>query len=117
MHLLDRLYGDSASEGPLPSGWEGTFIGSAQEVTWGALSTEVGRYLKSKGLIPTDQVTSFTEDELKAIGPLAGKLLGSNSRPTPTRARRDLGWNPSCPTAAHSVAGDVENYLRETGKI
>lgn len=115
--LLSKLYGSSTSSKPLPSGWEGTYIGSAQEVAWGALSREIGKYLQSIGKLATSEVTSFSEDELKSIGPLAGKLLGSNSRPTPVRAKRDLGWKPHCPPPADSVAGDVEDYLKAIGKL
>lgn len=115
--LLERLYGRSASTGTLPSGWEGTFIGSAQEVTWGALSKEIGNYLQEKGFTSTEEVTSFTVEEMKAIGPLAGKMLGSNSRPTPVRAKRDLGWKPKCPPAEKCAAGDAEDYLRNIGKL
>lgn len=117
MCLLNELYGPNADSEPLPSGWEGTYIGSAQEVAWGALSKEIGKYLQSIGKLSSSDVTSFSENELQAIGPLAGKLLGSNSRPTPVRAKRDLGWKPHCPTPEECVAGDVENYLRATGKL
>jgi nucleoside-diphosphate-sugar epimerase len=119
--LLNRLYSGAARVDPLPSGWEGTFIGSAQEVTWGAISKEIGKCLKQQGLISTEEVTSFSEDELEAMnqvmGRLAGKLLGANSRASAVRAKRDLGWKPSCPPAEKCVAGDVEDYLRNTGEL
>lgn len=117
MCLLNRLFGEGSDPKEVPSGWEGTFIGSAQDVSWGAISREVGKYLKQQGLISTDEVTSFSEEELKAIGPRAGKMLGANSRPRPVRARRDLGWKPVCPPAEQCVAGDVEDYLRNIGKL
>jgi hypothetical protein len=116
MLILDRLYGTGSDKQPLPSGWEGTFIGSAQEVTWGALSREIGKYLHSKGLLPTAEVSTFTADDLQNIGPLAGKLLGSNSRPKALRAKRDLGWKPSRPIPEECVAADVEEYLRGIAK-
>ncbi|GAA6022336.1 hypothetical protein JCM10207_003289 [Rhodosporidiobolus poonsookiae] len=109
--LLSRVL-----DGPsLPSGWEGTFIGASGMQSWGTLSEAVGKRLHERGLIPSAAVTSFTHEELSAIGPLAGKLLGSNSCPLAKRAKRDLGWQPSQRPIGEVAQSDIDYHLQLRG--
>ncbi|KAI0783989.1 NAD-P-binding protein [Irpex lacteus] len=76
-------------------GRNGFYFGENGEVTWYNLSKAIAKSLVKRGLIQTDEPSTFTPEELvKYFGSeFIGNLFGSNSRARSPHSR-SLGWAP-----------------------
>lgn len=78
------------------------YFAAAGELSWRALSIEIGRAL---GLEAEPEALALSE-ALDLLGVSAITSFSSNSRVSSEKARRMLGWSPAGPTLAEELARD-----------
>lgn len=112
-------------------GWEGIYIAASDDFNWYESAKETGRVLVELGLSATDEVTTYTPEEVAKyypfVSPLAdGRIeqllrasqgtdvhFGSNARGRGTHSYA-LGWKPKYSTKDYlaSIKGEIEIILK-----
>ncbi|KXS19965.1 NAD(P)-binding protein [Gonapodya prolifera JEL478] len=79
----------------IPHPFEGYFFAETGEHSWGEAVAEIGRVLKRKGVIASEEAGTFGEDDVVTyLGARGRKGYGSNSRSRAHRGRK-IGWTPA----------------------
>ncbi|TCD63645.1 hypothetical protein EIP91_005162 [Steccherinum ochraceum] len=95
-------------------GEDGFYFGINGEHSWYELSKEIGRVLKAKGRVQSDEPTTFSDEELvKYFGSLSnGHYYGTSSRGVANHSKA-IGWKPVKTTKdmLASVTPEVETLL------
>ncbi|CAG8902620.1 unnamed protein product [Penicillium egyptiacum] len=95
------------------------FCENGQELSWGECSAEIGRILKSIGLIIGEATPRPIPKENwgDLFGDYSGMVVGSNARHRATRLRK-LGWAPLEKDTFASLAEDeIPIIAKETGEF
>ncbi|KAG5637893.1 hypothetical protein H0H81_002778 [Sphagnurus paluster] len=89
------LLEDALSTAPkAPHGAEGFYFCATDSFQWKQLAEEIGQRLHAHGVLPTEEVRPFTDEEAaEALGTWSGFAYGSNSRSKAIKAHK-LGWKP-----------------------
>lgn len=94
---FDLVYAEALKSGP--HGYEGNYLAIAGEYQLLEATKWIAKTLKKAGHVDSDEITSFSEEELDkyygAIEKIGGSKYysGTNSRGEAARAK-ELGWKP-----------------------
>lgn len=98
-------------------GEKGYYFTENNEHVWGHISKLVAEEAHKQGLIPSDEVISFTPENANILKSPTAMTWGFNSRCRAIRARKVLGWEPKECKIEDTIADAVKTEAVSMGLI
>ncbi|KAL4768331.1 transcription factor/nuclear export subunit protein 2-domain-containing protein [Aspergillus nidulans var. acristatus] len=97
---LYRRLGDAAAAGGGKATWndKGYYLAENGPFVWGDIQRAIAKAAYEKKLIPSPDVESVSDDEVKKLNEFGLYAWGSSSRGWSYRGKKLLGWSPNKPS-------------------
>lgn len=83
-----------------------------RQQSFGEIAKRIAETAKAQGLIDSAEVKSFSVEQTNDVMPHGAVLLGTNAKLRSSRARKELGWQPSHP----SLEDDIERVVKDEAR-
>jgi nucleoside-diphosphate-sugar epimerase len=114
---LYRRLGDAAAAGGGKATWndKGYYLAENGPFVWGDIQRAIAKAAYEKKLIPSPDVESVSDDEVKKLNEFGLYAWGSSSRGWSYRGKKLLGWSPNKPSLLELIPSIVDIEAKAQG--